>query len=56
MPLQMRTAEIAYARSPTYERYAPNQDTGIAMIRRLLTSDCNPKQTPTDVYSAHSIE
>jgi hypothetical protein len=54
---QTKAAEITYGRNTTYERYAPNQDTGIAAKRRLLASaNHSPNQTPTDVYNEiHSI-
>lgn len=52
---QTRTAEIAYGSNTTYERYAPNQDTGITVIRRLV-ADRSPKQTPTGVHNETAIE
>jgi hypothetical protein len=58
MHFQTRTAEIAYGSNTTYERCAPNQDTGINAIRRLVASaDRNPKQTPTSVHNeTYAIE
>ena len=53
---QIKTAEIAYGKDPTYERYASTQPVGLSAIRRLLaTNSADAMDSSKQIGSALNV-